>query len=274
MKKPKDVLRVVSSDWHAGSVCALTVNRPWQGQKTAVIYPTSLQQKIYDQFKRYMDSVAEARTGKTVELVLNGDLIDGNHHSSGDVFTTDTLEMAEVCIELIEEFKRGIDWQAGDKLWVTRGTDVHTGNIENHIARQVNAEPCGDFYVYDFLELETYGTLSWFVHHGPGAGKGGNEGNTVRNWLRNAYLRLLKDGKRVPDVIYSGHMHQAYWAPLEIRTGDSFRMMHGILTPSWQSKTRYAWQKVPLEENRIGGMYHTFTSSGDILPAKFVLMST
>ena len=92
----KDTLLVVMSDLHVGSIFALTVGRVWQGRQTGEIHPTSSQIKIRKQFIDFAGAVKTARKGKAVCLVINGDVIDGDHHHSGDVFTVDMLEMSDL----------------------------------------------------------------------------------------------------------------------------------------------------------------------------------
>lgn len=270
----KDTLLVVMSDLHSGSIHALTVGRVWQGRQTAQVYPTSYQQKIRAQFEAFMAEVKAARKGRKVKLVFNGDCLEGDHHHSGDVFTVDMLEMANIAVELIEEFKRGIDWQRGDEVYITRGTDVHVKNFEEYIGREVNAVPDGMYYAWDLLTLDVNGVLAWFVHHGPKAGMGANEGNSLRAWLKNIYYDCLKNGERHPDIVFTGHVHQPYWTCQETRSSMTFGLMHGVITPSWQQKTRYAHMAAPVAKNRIGGVYMLITKDGLIDRPVFSVMDT
>lgn len=258
----KDTLHVVMSDMHSGSIHALTLKGGWQGQKTARQFPTSEQEKIRGVYETYISRVREARKGMRVRLVLDGDLIDGDHHASGDVFTRNPLEMSDVCVSLVNEFMKGINWTRGDELYLTKGTEVHTGDFENYIGKELNAIQNGDLYVYDLLQLETNGVRAWFVHHGPGAGEGANEGNALRNWMKNLYINCLKDGDKPPHIIHTGHVHKPAYEVLTMRNNMDFDEMRGIILPSWQQKTRYAWMKAPVSKNRIGGIYQVITADG------------
>ncbi len=270
----KDTLHVVMSDMHSGSIHALTVGRIWQGQKTSEIHPTSQQIKIRSQFEKFIGEVKAARKGCKVRLIINGDSTENEHHGGGEIFTSDLLEMAEIAVELIEEVKKGIDWQRGDEVYVMRGTDVHVKSIENFIGKQVNAIPDGDFYVHNKLLLDTNGVISVTTHTGPRPGKGQNEGNTLRGFMNNHYVSMLKDGERVPDIFYFAHVHQPYYAVIEQREKMSFRVLHGIITPSWQMKTTYALDKMPHAKNRIGGVYQLITADGMIGTPVFSVLET
>lgn len=271
----KDTLHTVISDLHTGSIHALTVDRVWKGQKTSDIYPNSGQIAIRKQFVKYTADVKERRKNCRVRLIINGDCLEGIHHSSNDTFTMDELEMAEVAVELIEEFKRGIAWQRGDEVYVMRGTTVHVKSLENYIGREVNAVACGGFYVHNRLLLDTNNVKSVTVHTGPNVGKGQNEGNSLRNFMNNYYVSGLKDGERTPDIFYFAHTHNPYYAVIEQREKDMiFRTLHGIITPSWQMKTTYALDKMPHAKNRIGGVMQLITADGLIGTPQFSVMET
>lgn len=280
MKKTKkaqitnhDVLRVVVSDFHSGSNYALFPNRIWEGKHTSHA-PRSIQIAIRKQFERFADAVLEAREGKTVELIHNGDAIDGDHHHSGDVCTVNTDEQADLHIELMSELQKRIGWRRGDKIYYTRGTQVHVNEKENYIGREMNAVPNGDFFCWDFLELKTNGVTSWFVHHGPSRGNGANEGNPVKSWLKNVYYDALNDKTPAPDIVYTGHVHNPTYNVHVYREKMDFRMMHGVIIPSWQAKTTYALMKAPVSKNKIGGVWHDIKADGTITIPKFSVMET
>lgn len=262
----KDTLLVAVSDFHTGSNYALFLDHEWHGIKTSHI-PRSSQIEIRKHFVEFTKLVKKRRNGKRVILVHNGDAIDGDHHHSGDVCTVDALEQAKIHIELMGELQERIGWQRGDKLYYTRGTQTHVNQFENYIAEETNAE------FDELLELDINGALFWFVHHGPGAGAGANEGNSMRNWLRNVYYDALKDGRRSPDVLYTGHVHNPTYSTLSVRSpGFVFRNMHGVILPSWQGKTFYAWKRASVSRNKIGGVIHEVKADGTIAVPEFSVM--
>jgi hypothetical protein len=269
-----DVLRVVVSDFHSGSNFALFLPTQWQGRKTAVIHPRSVQKKIREHFEAFGATVKQLRKGRRVELIHDGDAIDGDHHHSGDVCTQNELEQADIHIALMSEFQKRIGWQRGDKLYYTKGTPVHVKDMEDYIARELNAVQDEENYAFDFLTLKTNNTLSWFVHHGKRRGEGANEGNPVRNWLKGIYFDALKDGLHVPDIVYTGHVHDPTWACYEYRNKWEFKLMHGVILPAWQAKTEFAYMAAPVSKNKIGGVTQVITESGDICIPKFHIMMT
>jgi hypothetical protein len=210
-----------------------------------------------------------------VELIHNGDAIDGDHHNSGDVCTLNTTEQADIHIGIMNYFQKKINWQAGDKLYYTRGTHIHVTDREDYIGNEMNAVMDGDLYAWEVLRLETNNTLSWFYHHGPSKGSGANRGNSLRNWLRHIYFDALEDGRRYPNVVYTGHVHNPDFSTYEARSTDfKFDVMQAVILPSWQMKTTYAYEKVPTARNRIGGVIHEIKADGTITVPRFVVMDT
>jgi len=270
----RDVARTVISDLHSGSNFALFLNREWHGRKNSHI-PRAAQIKIRQRFESYAEEFRLFRQGKKVQMIVNGDAIDGDHHHSNDVCTADPYEQADIHVELMQDFQKRIDWQAGDELYYTRGTQTHVNEAENNIGREMNAVMCGDYYVWDLLKLSSNGTLSWFVHHGPSAGKGANEGNALRNWLKNIYYDGLKDNFDLPDIVHSGHTHAPDYQPFGYRmNGHEYKNMYGIILPSWQMKTTYAWMKAPVQKNKIGGVHYEIKADGTITIPKFSILET
>lgn len=274
-KNSGDVLLVTLSDMHSGSNYALFLNRQWEGAKGNTHYATSTQVIIRKQWEEFATLVASARNGRKVILVHNGDSLDGDHHHSGDVCTTNVMDQADIHVELIAEFQKLIKWQAGDELYYTRGTQTHVNEMENYIGRETNAVMCGDFYVHNLLKLPVNGVSVWYVHHGPGAGAGANEGNQVRSWLRNIHIDADKDGSPTPDIIYTGHVHNPTYSTYTYRKdGMNFRNMHGIICPSWQAKTRYALMRAPVSVNKIGGVMQEIKADGLIGVPQFSVSVT
>lgn len=254
------------SDCHSGSNYALFLDREWHGLKTSHV-PRAVQQQIRKKFVEFAELVKRRRKGKRIVLVHNGDAIDGDHHHSGDVCTINSIEQANIHIELMNELQKRIGWQRGDEMHYTRGTQVHVNEYESYIAEQMNAQ------LHELLELEVNGVMSWFVHHGPGAGKGANEGNPIRNWLKDIYFDALKDGRPAPDIVYTGHVHNPTYSPLSVReAGFRYRLIHGIILPSWQAKTPYAWRKASASRNKIGGVIHEIKADGTITVPEFAVM--
>lgn len=271
--KTKDTLHIVLSDMHSGSNYALFLSREWHGINTSHI-PRAGQIKIRQHWDYFCQEVKRVRKEKRLVVVHNGDAIDGDHHHSGDVCSVNPQEQADIHIELMSEFQKRVNWQRGDELYYMRGTEVHTGaDFEDYIARELNAVPDGNFAAWNFLELNTNGVKSWFTHHGGAVAMGANEGNSQKNALRNIQIEAMKDGRIPPTVFYSGHVHTPTYQTHTYRVnGYEYRTMHYIITPSWQTKTRYAWMKAPIHKNKVGGVIHEIKADGLVTIPRFLVM--
>jgi Ni/Co efflux regulator RcnB len=158
MKPQKDVLQVTISDLHSGSNYALFLPHQWSGRNGMTHTPTPLQKRIEEHKNFFCDVIAQRRKGAKLILVHNGDGVEGDHHNSADVCTTNELEQAEIHIEIMEDIKKRMGWERGDELHYTRGTKTHVKHWESYIADQLNAD------ISERLELKINGRLFVWSH--------------------------------------------------------------------------------------------------------------
>lgn len=237
--------------------------------------PTHKQQEMWRHFEKCTEYAKANRKGKRLLVIHDGDAIDGNKYGNQSV-TLNTGEQAEIHTELMDYFlrKTRFDHKADDRLFYVTGTESHTNDIENKIGKDMSAEKNGELYAFDHLELEINGRLLWFIHHGKGRGKGASEGNALRNWLRDVHLDCEKVGKRTPDLVVSGHVHTPTYANYVYRKGSKFEIVHGVICPSWQAKTRFAWKVAPVDLNEVGSTFIEIRADGEIKPPHFELLDT
>ena len=264
----KDTFIVVLSDMHSGGSTALFPNRFWQSTTTEHNHtPTRRQKQMYRHFVDCMEYARENREGKRLIVIHDGDAIEGYHHNTTQVITSNKKEQAELHIELMDTFLRHTKWskQDGDQLYYVSGTETHTGDVEHGIAKDLSAErnPYGG-RIFDRLELKINNRLLWFVHHGKSRGDGANEGNALRNWLRDVYWDCAKSRRQPPDFVCTGHTHTPAYNTYVIPHENGYHTMHGLICPSWQEKTRYAYKVAPLNKNEIGAVYLEIKGTGEI----------
>lgn len=274
--KVTDSLIAIPSDMHTGSSTALFPNRFWQDEHQNHT-PNQKQKEIYAVFETCMQYARERRKNKRLIMIHNGDSIEGVHHNSSQICVFNKDSQAELHQELMDTFlqKAKFDKSSGDRLFYVRGTETHVEDKEAVIAKDLGAEKTPDGnYVFDHLELTVNGRLIWLVHHGKGRGRGAAEGNTLRNFLRDVHYDCEKVGKRTPDIVVSGHVHAPTYSNYVYRKGNDFQIMHGVICPSWQAKTRYAYKVAPVDVNEIGCVFIEITASGDIRVPHFILQDT
>jgi hypothetical protein len=264
----KDTVIIVLSDMHSGGSTALFPNRFWESTTTEHNHtPTGRQKILYQHFEACMELAAQNRRGKRLIVVHDGDAIEGVHHDTHQIITPNKAEQSALHIELMNEFLKSVKFNknGGDLLYYVNGTETHTGDVEQSIAKDLRAErnPAGG-HVFDLLEMNINGRLLWFVHHGKKRGAGANEGNELRNWLRDVYWDCIKRNVQPPDFIVTGHTHTPAYQNYVIPRDNSFHIIHGVICPSWQEKTRYAHQVSPVDRNEIGAVYLEVRADGEI----------
>lgn len=262
----KNILLITLSDMHSGSSRALFPNKMFpmnQGETNHT--PTDIQKKIYDHWIQCAEWAKSKRKGKHVIMVHNGDAIEGIHHNSIQVVSPDWDDHVAIHIDLIETFRKTAGITASDQMYYVSGTESHTKNYEETIAAHFDAEPAGEIFgktlrLHHELRLQIHGREIWFTHHGANAGKGANEGNGLRNWLRDIYWDSKRDNVTPPDLVYTAHHHKSTYTSYV----QDWHTIHGVILPSWQAKTRYALRAAPFQRNDIGMAFSEITSDGDI----------
>ena len=268
----KDTVIVPISDLHSGGSTALFPKRFWQFQHTNHT-PTDKQKLMFDHWVFCANEIKRARKGKRLIVIHNGDAIDGNHHNTFQVVTRQKSEQMDIHIDLMDYFLQTVGFdRRSDQLYYVVGTEVHTNDSEHLIGEDLGAVPCGDLFAWDELKLEVNGKRLWAVHHGPNPGNGANKGNTLRNWLKNNFFNQTSEGAPPPHYVFTGHYHDPCWSMFVARYKGEYHAIHGLISPSWQHKTRYAFRAAPMKKNKIGMQYVTITKEGLISDPVEMLM--
>lgn len=268
-RKAQDVLLIVLSDMHSGSTTALFPNRQWQG-KHQNHSPSARQLAIWRHWKKCIEEFRELRKGKRVVLVVNGDAIEGFHHGTREIVSFDPEEHIEIHVELMDEFMRGIGFSDGDELYYVAGTESHTGDREEGAAKDLGAVKRNGRWISEVLELDINGKLAVFTHHGPAANWGAEEGNALRLWLRRIYFTYLRAGRRIPDLVMTGHYHTPCYNTFVM----DYHTMHGSICASLQAKTRYAYKMAPVQINRVGVTYAVIPTYAPLYVPEPTLLDT
>lgn len=277
----QETVLVILSDMHSGSSKALFPIKGFVNSEKNLVLPNDLQREIYSVFVRFSGEVAKARKGKRLILVNLGDGIDGNPKGSQQESLYKTADQCNAHVWLMQDFMQRVGFsRKTDAFYYVRGTEIHVQETENNMAKELGAIPVDAkaddvSYVHEILELPINGALHVFAHHGKARGSGQNEGNSLRNYLRDIRADRKKDGLPVIDALWSGHTHAATWVThIERMQGCTFHQMHGVICPSWQAKTRHALYKVPMAVNSVGGVYVNIGVDGVMGVPHFVVQTT
>lgn len=204
------------------------------------------QRWIWRQWHSYWERVAEARRNRLI-VIINGELADDNRHVTTQVVTRNPADMLRLSVAALRPM---LDL-APDLLYVTRGTEAHSGTsawLDEAIAHDIGATgESQDIASHWRLRVSIDGVKVDVAHHPPGGG-----GRTL--WTRqNYYNRLAAQvfmagavGRDWPDLYIRSHIH----AP-----GDSFAAypVRALITPSWQLSTAYA-HRIAGDPLPVGGL--------------------
>lgn len=250
------------ADMHSGSTKALCLDRDWEGEHQDW-RPKPFQIQMHNHFIKCAEMLRN-RGKKKLIIVNSGDAIDGYHHGSHELITRILWEQSEIHKELMEEFMTACKFSTskGDRLVYVRGTETHTGEEESRIAADLGAE------IADHVALNVNGALLWFVHDGATPGQGPNQGNGLRNNLKNIYYDCLEDNEPMPDLVAYAHAHQAVRNSYEGRR----KLIRGYINPVWQTKTRFAYKVAPVKKSSIGMATVEVSEEGVVMCPEFHLM--
>jgi len=195
-KKTKRVL--VLSDFHCGHEVGLTPTK-WN--------PKVAGDNMYDYRKQMWDKFSKAVYDlRPIDiLVTNGDLIDGRGERQGslELIVLDRVLQSQMAVQIIQHVQ-------AEKLFMTRGTDYHTGKEENWediVSNDLKAERIGDV-----LNLDVNGLLFNFRHHIGGSQTPlGRTTPLARESAWNALWHVRQDFP-LADVIVRSHVHYASYA--------------------------------------------------------------
>lgn len=270
------VLLVSLSDLQSGSDQAVFPSWGIRKEKTAanddkpgIMTGSARQKKLFSHFE-YCAKEVRNRTGDNrLVVVHDGDAIEGVHHNTMQLMSVNEKDHRNIHVELMDHFLDLIDFQRkrGDELHYVSGTETHTKDYELDIANHYDYIDAG---YHDEFKKTFNGREIWYVHHGGVAGDGQNEGDAYRNWLKRIYFNNLKEKKKQPDLIISAHVHK----PIYTSYVQDYHVIHGIILPSWQMKTRFAYRVAPFQRNAIGLTVTEITAGGDIRVTRPLVMET
>jgi len=256
--------------------------------------PNRRQRAIWRRFEEYADIIARKRERRRLVIVVNGDLIDGDHHNTHQLVTRKESEQAAIFTDAADWFMQRVKFTDTDRLYIMRGTDLNGshGQAEtaDRIARDLGAVPElpgkggaqeftaeGDakpdrirdgWYPWKYLELNILGHLIQITHHPPVSlgRRAHTRGNALRSWLRSYQTERALRGEKIPRFVVVGHGHSAYELAYRMDDGTpDGALTEAIYLPAWQVKTDYVYQRLPfVPPTTIGGWWANFDLDGAV----------
>lgn len=222
---------------------------------------TRPQRWVYGQWLEFRDRVGEAqqRAGGRMVLMLNGELADDNKHSSFDLVELHPDFQMAVAIEALRPLLELVDRERGDLIYVTRGTEAHSGPdswMDNKIGHDIGAvenvvhtgKDRLTLNSFDVLKLAIDGVRFNVAHHSPfGPGRLPHTRELYATRLAaHAFFSAVKAKEQIPDVYARGHYHVA---------GDSYDAYptRALPLPSWQLPTSFVYRLGGERPEPVGG---------------------
>ncbi len=246
--KPKR--NIFLSDLHCGSDRALfppSISLPplMADEKERLLSYSNIQKRLYDHLMKCAYTIRAESEGFDKVFVFNGDIVEGIHHRTIQLSAPMVEDHVLIAEQIIEDFLQAAGFRMGDELHFTSGTEVHTEWNEARVSRKF--EYYGAKY-HDELKLNQFGKNIWAVHQWVGVGDGANEGSPIINGLKRMYYNSLREKWEMPDVVIGSHFHKASLGSWS----QNWKTFYGIVTPSWQFKTRHGQKVAPYQRNDIG----------------------
>lgn len=236
----------VVSDLHCGSTVGLSP--PSVLMDDGGEYRASKEQlEIWEKWEVFQDKVKKLAGKRPIISVVNGDLVEGNHHHSTQIQSENPSVQIDIAEQSLNRLAR-----MSKKLFVVRGTETHSGQSaswEESIARKIGAtgNPVG-LSSWWILPLDVGGVMMDFAHHGRVGGLPWTRPNGSVSLAAQTIIHYVERGKWPPKLVFRSHFHQY------VDTYKAFKSIRLIGTPCWQNPTAYVYKRSPGVQSDIGGV--------------------
>lgn len=203
------IVLAVVGDTHCGSttgLCPPIYELTERGHQQANV----AQRWLWRCWVGYWRRVSELVDGLGAELwvVLNGDLIEGFHHSTTQIVTVRPDDMQRLAVATLEPYVR-----PAERVFVVKGTEAHIGAgglWDDLVARDLGAVPdeANQSPAWHWLPIEVEGLHVAFAHHGKGSSREHLRGNAARAISADLSAYYWESyGMPPPSMAVFGHVH-------------------------------------------------------------------
>jgi len=233
---------IVVSDLHCGckfGLCPPSFKLDEGNVNKSSIY----QREVYKRWQEFWNIwVPEVTKNEDYIVVVNGDVIDGNHHNSTTQITHNLKDQRNLAVEVLTPV---IGKKKCKKLYMIRGTEVHVGKSaddEESVAEALGAvaNKDGQFARWELrLIFGSKDQIIHFAHHVGTTSSASYESTAVYKEMVEAYNEngRWEDGQP-PSILVRSHRHRQ----MEIRVANKFGYGIVLCTPGWQLKTPYVYR--------------------------------
>lgn len=241
MKKPiRHILAI--SDLHCGSTVGLCPP-DFKMVKGGTYGLNRSQQWLWVKWTKLIADAIASFHGKPFALVVNGDLIDGNHHGTQEIWSVNLQDHVNAAIAVLEPIVA-----KAATTFIVVGTETHTKEAEYGIADHLKAVPDNDNQCPAHNQLNlTVGVHRYpvrFVHHISTTSREHLRASRLSIHLTNARSAAVDAGHTPPKMLVAGHCHVAdVYQRLDLAC---------VTLPAWQLLTRYGHRVVPSNVPAVG----------------------
>ena len=248
---------VVVSDLHVGCQMGLLDAVGGRMDGGGIYKPSPLQRKVWRWWMQFWDEfVPLATKGENYAVVVNGDIVDGVHHSSTTQWSHNLTDQAAAAYRILAP----IVTKCEGRFYVVRGTEAHVGKSaqeESRLGKELGAVPNKHGqYARNELWKMVGPRLVHLLHHIGTTGSQAYEATAVHKELVESITEAGRWGRRFPDVVVRSHRHRYIETVIPTSNGRSF----ACVTPAWQLRTPFCY-RIPgarLSEPQIGGLVIRF----------------
>lgn len=221
---------VVVSDLHCGSSVGLCPPDFKTKYGNAVGFGDNIHQAwLWDKWQEAFEEVDAILGNDNFCLCVNGDATEGIHHRSTEIVATLIEDHCRMAAEALKPYA-----QAASEIFIVKGTECHTGEIESYLASLLSAR---EGIAKDKWLFSINGCLVDACHHMGVTSRAYLEASAMSIVLGNARLNAVRSGHPAAKVFLRGHRHCGGW----FSDGDAMLAVTG----GWQFLTRHGNKVVP-----------------------------
>jgi len=255
---------VVISDLHIGSSVAL-MPPEHTTEDGNIIQANELQSWIWQKWRYFWDECVPTATGNEgFATVINGDIVDGDHHGTFQLVTRNMQEQRAIAMSVLEPIRK-----RSQRLYAVKGTESHVGNIacdEESIAREVGFDGIGKQAAFEGdpkRKTQYELRLEWGPHHvcfrhhiGGGRSLAGQLTQLAGEMAHELHDAEKWDISRA-DLMFFAHVHTAKWGGMPTHRGP----IEAYVSPSWQGTTAYG-KRIGYSLGTVGGYVCSYDNNG------------
>jgi hypothetical protein len=212
--------------------------------------PSKYQKELLKAFNKFFDFASQVSSeAERKILVINGDLVDGNHHNTVSLASNNVEVQEADAIKLLMPQANKFD-----RVYVVRGTEAHTqpgAQSDERIAKALAAIPDDNGQSSRWqLWLDVDGVVFNIAHHIGTTSSAAYESSAVMREMVAALVEAGQWGQRLPDVLIRSHRHRF----IEVSIPSARGRIIAAVTPGWQLRTPFVERIDRMRMPHIGGV--------------------